>query len=342
MQQQHDPEETMLKSPSVQVPVGKSDIEISAHRSTSIERDHLSSNSEIAPSTTSIRRGTGPRTLKGKDRSKQNATKHGIFSGSVVLKDESRSEYESLLRSLSETCQPEGRLEEILVEKLTMILWRHRRLLQAEAGEIGRNVQFLKRDKAEQQRAEAVAIRSSEEDPFESKPLIHHISNPEILTRCLRLLEELRDAIKSGSFERERDTSFLTSIYGGRDEDQLEETLYDTYSIWLGTSECSEEERQHENYATPSQCRDNVLEAIDSEIRRLNSFKKSQASVESERSRLEILRRSIPDGPGLERLLKYEASLERSFDRTLNQLERLQRMRLGQPVAPSINVQLSS
>jgi hypothetical protein len=45
-----------------------------------------------------------------------------------------------------------------------------------------------------------------------------------------------------------------------------------------------------------------------------------------------VLRRSIPDSHRLERLLRYEASLERAFDRTLSQLERLQRMRLGQPV----------
>lgn len=45
-----------------------------------------------------------------------------------------------------------------------------------------------------------------------------------------------------------------------------------------------------------------------------------------------MLRRSIPDSHRLERLLRYEASLERAFDRTLSQLERLQRMRLGQPV----------
>jgi hypothetical protein len=36
-----------------------------------------------------------------------------------------------------------------------------------------------------------------------------------------------------------------------------------------------------------------------------------------------------PDAPAFDRLLRYEASLERSFDRTLGQLERLQRMRLG-------------
>jgi hypothetical protein len=42
-----------------------------------------------------------------------------------------------------------------------------------------------------------------------------------------------------------------------------------------------------------------------------------------------------------EYLLRYGASLERSFDRTLNQLERAQRMRLGQPVPPPLNVNIS-
>lgn len=43
----------------------------------------------------------------------------------------------------------------------------------------------------------------------------------------------------------------------------------------------------------------------------------------------------------MDRILRYEASLERAFDRALAQLERLQRMRLGQPVAPPIKVNLT-
>ncbi len=43
----------------------------------------------------------------------------------------------------------------------------------------------------------------------------------------------------------------------------------------------------------------------------------------------------------LDRLLRYEASLDRAFDRTLNQLERLQRMRRGQAVPPLVRVELS-
>jgi hypothetical protein len=35
-----------------------------------------------------------------------------------------------------ETLQPVGRIEEILVEKLAMLVWRYRRLLQPEAAEV--------------------------------------------------------------------------------------------------------------------------------------------------------------------------------------------------------------
>lgn len=39
--------------------------------------------------------------------------------------------------------------------------------------------------------------------------------------------------------------------------------------------------------------------------------------------------------------LRYESNLERAFDPTLSQLERLQRTRLGQPVPPRIELDLN-
>jgi hypothetical protein len=41
-------------------------------------------------------------------------------------------------------------------------------------------------------------------------------------------------------------------------------------------------------------------------------------------------------------LLRYEASIERAFDRALTQLERKQRMQLGQPILPQIKLDLGS
>jgi hypothetical protein len=71
-------------------------------------------------------------------------------------------------------------------------------------------------------------------------------------------------------------------------------------------------------------------------------YKKGRTSIDAERMKLESLRRNVPEGPQLERLLKYEASINREIDRILTQLERLQRMRLGQLVSSPIKLDISS
>jgi hypothetical protein len=73
----------------------------------------------------------------------------------------------------------------------------------------------------------------------------------------------------------------------------------------------------------------------------LRRYRKQRAAVEATRMRFEILSRNIPDGPVLDRLLRYRTSLGREFGRVLAQLERLQRIRSGQTVPPPIDVNLS-
>jgi hypothetical protein len=302
--------------------------------------------SEIMPSTeaphrNSIRRGTGPRTLVGKQRSKHNATKHGIFSSVAVLKSESRTEYESLLNGLWETLLPEGRLEELLVEKLATIAWRHRRLLIAEGAEIQKGTDFVEWDQRNQEQQEAEETQSSSLLQFNGG-LMREVRNPDVLERCLELLADLRQGLETDGFNETWDTSILEKIYGDNDRSHCAETLYHDYIIWSKTAVASEEERQREGYAAPEQCKQNMLHCIDGEVRHLKRYQKTRASVEANRTKLEVLRRSVPESPELDRLLRYEASLERAFDRALSQLERLQRMRKGQPVAPRIDVNLSA
>ena len=69
--------------------------------------------------------------------------------------------------------------------------------------------------------------------------------------------------------------------------------------------------------------------------------------VEGERPRKRIESILEPDlneicPTPLELSVRYETTLERAFERALNQLERLQRIRKGQPVSPTLNVQVSS
>jgi ATP-dependent Lon protease len=180
-----------------------------------------------------------------------------------------------------------------------------------------------------------------ESDQRDREGLIEGILNPDVLKRCLKLLEQLWKQIQQDGFNLQLDERILEQIYGHRDENHLRKDLYESYHLWLATSEAPEEKRLRKHFASPEQCRTNVLQDILEEIRRLSRDQQAGASVQTARTQLEIVCRNIPDGPGLDRLLRYEASLERFFDRTLNQLERLRRTRLGQPVLPTIEVRHS-
>jgi hypothetical protein len=177
--------------------------------------------------------------------------------------------------------------------------------------------------------------------PFADRPgLIPKIQNPEILEYCVELLVELQRGIKSRGFNGTIDSSILEIIYGA--DSNLHGTLRNKYFQWLATSKAPEEERQRQGYATPERCKDQMLSEIDAEIGRLRDYREEQASRELERAKFEILRRKIPESEKLDRLLRYETSLERAFDRALSQLERMQRLRRGQPVAPRIDVNVST
>ncbi len=280
-------------------------------------------------------RATGPRTLLGKQRSKHNATTHGIFSRVALLAGESQSEFDSLLEGLRRYFHPKGTLEEILVEKLARLIWRYRRLLTAEVAEIRIGIAFPCRNK-EHQSTRVVTIVETVDGQVHGN-LMQAIVDPEILDKCLGLLRELKTGIDAGGFDTNRDSAILTKLYGNEANKKGRLTLNGKYRIGLSKANCSEEERQKNGSASPEQCERDFLGELDEEIRRLERYK----SIESERGRLEALRQYVPDSSQPDRLLRYEAHLERCIDRTLSQLERLQRMRLGQPVLPKLEVRHS-
>lgn len=295
------------------------------------------------PSPSESRRGkaTGPRTELGKQRASGNATKRGLFSKVVVLPNESRAEYERLLAGLGRSLQPEGALEELLVEKLAATAWRQRRLLFAEGAEIRKHTEFVESDQwnAESEEAKEFGRRF---DPINYHGLIQRTRNPDVLERCLELLSELQAQIEKDGFNRKHDTGILETIYGDRNQYRLRQDLYDTYTKCFDTFEVSEEERVRQGCSSPEQCRKILMYELKEETLYLKRCRKDWASIETERTQLEVLRHSVPDAPGVDRLMRYEASLDRVFDRTLHQLERLQRIRRGQPVPPTLDVNISA
>ena len=284
-------------------------------------------------------KATGPRSPQGKERSKRNAIKHGVFSGVVLLPTEFRTAFNSLHKGLWEALQPEGKLEEVLVDKLATLLWRHRRLIIAEGAEIRNSVELMARDRQEKLRDQAETT-SSGLSVYDLEGQIRYIDSPVVLEHCFKLLSDVRAIVERHGFQEENRDK-LEVMYVASGYKHPTPNLYEEYLIFEKAASASEEERVRHGYASPDECKQSLLKRINEEIESLQRYEKTQGVIEADRMKLEALRRLVPESPSLDRLLRYEASLERSFDRTLSQLERLQRMRRGQPVPPPFKVELS-
>ena len=76
---------------------------------------------------------TGPRTEEGKSASSRNAVKHGLLSESpVVTCLETAQEWQGHLESVLADLAPRGQMETCLAERAGLLLWRMRRLANAE------------------------------------------------------------------------------------------------------------------------------------------------------------------------------------------------------------------
>ena len=72
-------------------------------------------------------RSQGPSTPQGKQRSSQNAIRHGLLARCIVLDKESRASFEALLTQHLDSLQPADGVEFGMVEEMVASYWRMRR-----------------------------------------------------------------------------------------------------------------------------------------------------------------------------------------------------------------------
>ncbi len=81
----------------------------------------IASPARVAANRRNAQKSTGPRTSEGKSHSRWNAVQHGLLAKRLFPRDESeRATFDHLLVSLRSDWQPEGVLEEILLEKIAV------------------------------------------------------------------------------------------------------------------------------------------------------------------------------------------------------------------------------
>jgi hypothetical protein len=164
---------------------------------------------QTLPNDAARRKATGPRTASGKKRSRFNPLKHGILSKSALLDGESPEQYLTLWNGLHEYFQPQGMMEYVCVEDLTIVVWRRRRLIAADTGTISEMIFFIETKMRAKQLAEA---RQLSRDALASDGLVAHDDNPFVIDETLNIWESVRQLVTKGKLDE--CGPFINRLYG--------------------------------------------------------------------------------------------------------------------------------
>lgn len=237
-----------------------------------------------------------------------NAMKHGILSRYTVLSHEDADEYRALLAALVAEHQPAGATEAHLVEELAGIIWRKRRVLQAEGANINQGLKGAARN------AEGVIPAAA---PFELGLSGQGSDLRELVSMTPEdVAERQRDA--QHDLEATRKAGAILRRGGANAYDKaLRALLPDSRDWW---QEYVEEEEYAENAegltAFISEHLEPLCIGMEKEARHHEAIK-AQTLGEG----LQVFR--------LEKLTRYETHLDRKFERTLAMLLKLKELRGG-------------
>ena len=96
----------------------------------------VTSAKQVAANRRNAQKSTGPRTPAGKHAASKNAVIHGILSRDLMVGTEDPTQFEALLGGLIDDLQPTGANEMMLAEKMSIALWKMKRLNAVEAATI--------------------------------------------------------------------------------------------------------------------------------------------------------------------------------------------------------------
>jgi hypothetical protein len=253
------------------------------------------------------RLSTGPRSANGKAVVARNAQKHGIFSNEVVIAfgagREDRSLYDAMLAGLVEDLRPEGQIELLLVEKIAVDHWRLKRVIRFETAGVMRSVDYTLDGMIRQHHGKSPRPEMkyrSYGDPVTAEDVAHQE----------RRVQEVSDP-------------------AWYPDDEALEPIFRRATGRDGDDPLPDDWRERARHAFES-----LTEPERTELQRQIAGRERQILEEMKEVRRlapeleEVVRAGgFPDLMLTEKVMKYEAALERSIYRNLDLLFRLQHAR---------------
>jgi hypothetical protein len=109
---------------------------------------------------------TGPKSPEGKSRSAENAIRHGLAAGRLIIPGECKAEYEALEAYLLKTHEPIAGTETLLVQEMAQSYWLKERAIRlqnkafAESDSTPKDLAILMRYQTTNQRAYHTALKA--------------------------------------------------------------------------------------------------------------------------------------------------------------------------------------
>lgn len=284
-------------------------------------------------------KSTGPRTPAGKARSSRNGARHGLYAVDPALPGLERRETweahrEGVLRSLA----PDGYLEEVLSERVAFLLWRLRRVARYE-----REAVLASWKRAEDVPSfHAVAGGTSLLSPEDYR------SAREEAAQDLRFLESLAGLPEDARLDREDAASAFWAVHHEADERVETEGFsvsvpglpdgeddFDAFDAWTaGLFRVAVETYAGAVGSSPEVFYRETLDAL--RYKRDTAERNEKKAFEARQA--ERHERLLLKGELVDKVTKYETTVERSLFRTLHELQRLQAARAGGPVLAPVAV----
>ncbi len=268
---------------------------------------------------------TGPTTNSGKMIVSSNAIKHGIFTKDLIVSseigEENQREYQEVLDNLIDSLSPCNQIESLLVEKIAVDFWRLRRVIRFETGGIAEHISDLL-------------------NQFYS----YGTKNNRTIDQEILHMEELieRNTLYIESLSR-REVSFDQPIW--RNDDLEADIIDDLYIVAKSIEKLTQADKkilynppclpltdlqsllQKYDYDDPNKISSTLIELymkenkkLKEEIQKLSTQKLSNAEAD----KLNFMLGMVPASEHVDKILKYERSLQKSIFQNLLMLKKLQ------------------
>jgi hypothetical protein len=223
---------------------------------------------------------------------------------------------------------PVGPVEEMLVERIVTTHWRLQRVLIAERGEIARSVDGTHRGQSDQFDHDFYMARYS--------PLPDEDLRLEKSFAGLVYLETVLSNVRAGVQQAgELTDAVLKQTHLGKP------TSLTRKLAQLSVAPIDEDPAG----LSPAEIKTRRQAKLLKEIDRMLAEYRRQQDVCCERERAEeqasLDAAHLPDADTLDKIMRYETTLERQLYRAMNQLERLQRTRHGEPIPSPVVMEVA-